>query len=251
MRIHPAIIAQAAATTAALMPGAVLPRRRDGRAPQRARPRPALAGVGRPRRDARGGRRGHPRAVDRRAHQPSRPPLHGRERPDLHAARHAAPDPRRRQRRRGWRRSPVGSATASSAPDRSKDVVDAYREAGGDGPALRPGDRLLGRDRSGGPADRPGVVADGGPPRQRDPGAALPGDFEDLAELVDEDDVAAVDPVRTGARSRSSTRSRRTSTPATTTSTCTRSGRISEGFLDFAARSLLPEFDREPATLAS
>ena len=113
---------------------AVLPRRGHGRAAQRARRRPALARVGGPRGDARGSRGRDPRTVDRRGDQPSRAALHGRERPHLHAARVRCRRSTSPAALRGWRRSPAGSATASSAPARSEEVVDAYRKAGGDGP---------------------------------------------------------------------------------------------------------------------
>ena len=49
LRIHPAIIAQAAATVATMLPGPVLPRRRHRRGAQRARHRRALAAGRRPR----------------------------------------------------------------------------------------------------------------------------------------------------------------------------------------------------------
>ena len=94
----------------------VLPRAGHRREPQRAHPGRAVAGAGRPRGDARGGRRGHPQAVERRHDQPSRPPLHGRER----RGSTRCPTSRRRsisrpaaRRRRRW---PPGSATGSSAP---------------------------------------------------------------------------------------------------------------------------------------
>ena len=65
MRIHPAIIAQAAATTAALMPGRFFLGVGTGENLNEHILGDALAGLGRPRRDARGGGRGHPRALER------------------------------------------------------------------------------------------------------------------------------------------------------------------------------------------
>ena len=63
-RIHPAIIAHAAATAADLMPGRFFLGVGTGENLNEHILGQALAGMGGPRRDARGGRRGHPRAVD-------------------------------------------------------------------------------------------------------------------------------------------------------------------------------------------
>ncbi len=75
-------------------PRPVLPGRRDGREPERARPGATLARSGRSARDAGGGDRGDAPALARRAREPPWPALHGGEREALHA-------PRRADRRHG------------------------------------------------------------------------------------------------------------------------------------------------------
>ena len=201
-----------------------------------------------PRRDARGGRRRHPRALDRRDDEPSRPALHGRERPDLLAARVAAADPRRRQRPRAWRPSPVGSATGSSAPVPRRTLIDAYRNGGGNGPRFGQVTVCWADDRAEGARGRPGS---GG--RRRRSTATC----------------------RRSSRCRRTSRISRGSWTRTTWLPRSRAARSAqpildaidayvdagydhvylhqvgpdqEGFLEFAARSLLPEFDREPAS---
>ena len=81
--------------------GALHARRRQRRGAQRAHPRRPLARGRRPPGDARGGGRGHPAAVAGRPAEPSRPPLHRRERAHLRPARRAAADPRLRLRAEG------------------------------------------------------------------------------------------------------------------------------------------------------
>ena len=90
-RIHPAVIAQAAATAAVQLEGRFVLGRRHRRGAERARARRPLAVGRRPSRDARGGRRADARelwtgdVVTIAGH-----PLRRRHRPDLHAARRAA-----------------------------------------------------------------------------------------------------------------------------------------------------------------
>ena len=90
MRIHPAIVAQAAATTAALMPGRFFLGVGTGENLNEHIVGPGLAGDRGPPGATRGGDRGHPAALGGRQPEPSRPPLHRRERPPLHPARRAA-----------------------------------------------------------------------------------------------------------------------------------------------------------------
>ena len=91
VRIHPAIIAQAAATAAVLLDGPVHPRRRHRRGAQRAHPRRPVAVGRRAAGDARGGRRADPRAVDRRGRHARRASTTRVDtRPHLHAAGRAA-----------------------------------------------------------------------------------------------------------------------------------------------------------------
>ena len=66
MRIHSAIIAQAAATTATLMPGAILPGRRHRGEPHRARDRARLAGDRSASGTSRRGHRDHPTPLEGR-----------------------------------------------------------------------------------------------------------------------------------------------------------------------------------------
>ena len=111
IRIHPAIIAQAAATTAAMLPGRFF----------------LGVGTGENLNEHVLGERWPPTAVRRemleeavevmrelwrrRAHEPPRPPLHRRERPALHAAGRADRGHGGRRRHRGRQSSPGGSAT--------------------------------------------------------------------------------------------------------------------------------------------
>ena len=125
VRIHPAIIAQAAATSALLTEGRFRPRRGHRREPERAHPRRPLATGRRPPRDARGGGRGHARALDRQAGHAPRHALHRRERQAVHDPGHAAtgvrvgvrPEGRvaRGAHRRGLLRDEPGGRAASSS----------------------------------------------------------------------------------------------------------------------------------------
>ena len=114
IRIHPAIIAQAAATSAVLLEGRFALGRRHRRGAQRAHPRRPLAGGRRAPGDARGGGRGDPHAVAGRHAEPSRAPLPGRERAHLRPARRSAADPRSRASARSRPSSPRASATATA-----------------------------------------------------------------------------------------------------------------------------------------
>ena len=79
---------------------------------------------------------------------------------------------------------------------------------------------------------------------------ALPKDFEDLAGIVNEDDIAAEIPC--GPKPQPILDAIDEYVDAGYDHVYLHQvGPDQEGFLDFAARSLLPEFDREPATLAS
>ena len=127
IRIHPAIIAQAAATTAAMMPGRFFLGVGTGENLNEHILGDKLAGLGRPRRDARGGHRGDARALERRVTSYRRRLLHGRERPALHAARDA---PRRSWSRRSGERAAELAGTHRRRPDR-------HRTRGGTGRRVR------------------------------------------------------------------------------------------------------------------
>ena len=121
----------------------------------------------------------------------------------------------------------IGDGLIGTGPDRK--LLDAFEGAGGSGP--RYGQVTL-------------CWADTEKAARRTahewwPTAAIPGEatqelpnpahFEQLAEIVTEDMVAEVHLMRTGPGGPPRRRSARTSTPATTTSTCTRSVLIRPG----------------------
>ena len=114
IRIHPAVIAQAAATSAVLLDGNFGLGRRQRRGAQRAHPRRPLARGRRATGDARGGRRGHSDAVAGRGTGSSRPPLPGRARAHLRPPGPASADRRLRVRAEGDRARRRGSATGSA-----------------------------------------------------------------------------------------------------------------------------------------
>ena len=112
IRTHPAIVAHAAATCGALLPGPLLPRARDRREPERARPRRPLARAGRAARAARGGDRGDPAPLAGRRADAPRHALHGRPRAALHASRGADSDRGGRGASRSRPSSPAGRRRA-------------------------------------------------------------------------------------------------------------------------------------------
>ena len=136
IRMHPAVVAHAAATAQSADRRTLLPRRRHGREPERARARRPLAARRRAPRDARGGGRGDQEALRRRVRDLPRQALHGRAAEALrraerapapivvaakaeNAAELAASDRRRHDEhvaRRGDRRS---STRTRAAPGRS------------------------------------------------------------------------------------------------------------------------------------
>ena len=120
IRIHPALVAQAAATTAALMPGRFFLGLGTGENLNE-----HILGDRWPSHDERLGMLeeavGLLRELCRRARQPPRSSLHGRSRPALHAARRAARRSRSPQPGQGRRRSPdwIGDALIATTPDAS------------------------------------------------------------------------------------------------------------------------------------
>ena len=142
----------------------------------------------------------------------------------------------------------IGDGFIGTGPE--KDVVDAYRQAGGKGPRF--GQVTVCWAGSEAQARRtarewwPTVALHGNVSQE----LALPKDFEDLAGIVDEDDVAAEIPC--GPKAQPILDAIDEYVDAGYDHVYLHQvGPDQEGFLDFAARSLLPEFDREPATLAS
>ena len=188
IRIHPAIIAQAAATAASMLPGRFFLGVGHGREPQRARPRPAVARDGDQARDARGGDRGDARLWRGRADESPRPALHRGE--------CAHPPARRADRRDGCGGGPaaaelagrVGDGLVATAP--AEELLGAFDNAGGDGkPRYGQVTVCWAEDerRRGAPRT---VVADAalqGPLGQELP---LPSHFEEAAAMVSEEDVA-------------------------------------------------------------
>ena len=134
VRIHPAIIAQAAATSARDARRPLHARRRQRRGAQRAHPRRPLAGGRRAPGDARGGRRGDPARSGRAASSSHHGrALHGRERPHLRPARRAAADHRLGLRAEGDRaRRPDRRRLRHDLARQGRDRL--YRSEGGKGP---------------------------------------------------------------------------------------------------------------------
>ena len=172
VRTHPAIIAQAAATSARMLERAVRPRHRHRRGAERAHPGRPVAVARRTPGDARGGGRADPRAVDRRGRDPAGQALRGGHRTHLHAARPAAADLHVRVRAQGAR---------GRGPDRRRLHLHAGRRRHGRGlqgevrRQARPG-RLqgrLGRHRGRGRRPRPPALGQRRPARRAGPGAAL------------------------------------------------------------------------------
>ena len=191
MRIHPAVIAQAAATSAVLLDGPLQPRRRQRRGAQRAHPRRPLARGRRAAGDARGGGRGHPHAVGGRPAEPPRPPLHGRERARLRPpgrARRRCSCPASGRRRSSSRR---GSATASCTTSPDKDAIELYRSEGGTGP-VHAGTKVCFMARRGrGARDRAPAVAQRGAAGRARAGPADAGALRAGCELVTPDELIA------------------------------------------------------------
>ena len=229
VRIHPAIIAQAAATSAALMPGRFMLGVGTGENLNEHILGDALAVRGRAARDARGGDPGHARALAGRGHQPSRLPLHRRERSDLLAPEAAPADLRRRERREGRRAGrPRRRRPRRDRPEQGRDPdVRAVRRQGE--AALRRADRLLGRRRGLGEEDGEGDLAYRGHRGRAQPGATR---CRATSSRPPRPSARRTSPSRSpAARTPSSTapRSRSTSTPASITSRSTRSARTRTG----------------------
>ena len=158
-RYHPAIVAQAIATLAAMFPGRFWVALGTGEASNE-----HITGDGWPRKErarrpAARVRRRHPRAARRRGGQPRRAG-HRRPGPPLDAARAAAAADRRRgQRRRpralGARAGPTAWSPSTSRTTHLREMIAAYRDAGGRGPARPAGAPVL-RPR---PTDRALAIA--------------------------------------------------------------------------------------------
>ena len=142
----------------------------------------------------------------------------------------------------------IGDGFIGTGPD--KEVVEAYGAAGGKGPRF--GQVTVCWARTEAEARRtarewwPTAAIHGNASQE----LAVPKDFEDLARMVDEDDVAAVipcgpnvQPILDGIGAYVDAGYDHVYLHQV--------GPDQQGFLEFAARSLLPEFDREPAAAAS
>jgi coenzyme F420-dependent glucose-6-phosphate dehydrogenase len=142
----------------------------------------------------------------------------------------------------------IGDGFIGTAPD--GDVVKAYRAAGGKGPRF--GQVTVCWAESEGAARRiakewwPTAAIHGNASQE----LALPGDFEDLTRMVDEDDVAAVIPCGPDAQPILDSIGKYVDAGYDHVY-LHQVGPDQKGFLDYAARTLLPEFDREPASVAS
>ncbi len=148
---------------------------------------------------------GHAPALARRRADASRQALHRRPRAPVHAARSSGSRSTSRQRSRSAPSSPAASATASSRPRRTGECRQGVRASRRQGQAEARHDalRLRRATRKGARAGNEGVAE----PRTEGPlgqELATPSDFEAAAAMVDEDDVAELDAVRPGSRSRTS-----------------------------------------------
>jgi coenzyme F420-dependent glucose-6-phosphate dehydrogenase len=142
----------------------------------------------------------------------------------------------------------IGDGFIGTGPDEA--LIGAYRGAGGSGPRF--GQVTLCWGESEAKARRtarawwPTVAIHGNATQE----LALPKDFEELTRIVDEDDVAAVIPC--GPEAQPILDSVAQYVDAGYDHVYLHQvGPDQEGFLEFASRSLLPEFDREPAAAAS
>jgi coenzyme F420-dependent glucose-6-phosphate dehydrogenase len=142
----------------------------------------------------------------------------------------------------------IGDGFIGTGPD--KDVVEAYRGGGGAGPRF--GQVTVCWAETEAKARRtalewwPTAAIHGNATQE----LALPKDFEDLARLVGEDDIAAAMPC--GPNPQGILDAIDAYVKAGYDHVYLHQvGPDQEGFLEFAARSLLPEFDREPATAVS
>ena len=195
IRYHPAVVAQKAATLQISRRGPLPSRPRLRREPQRTRRRRGLARRPRAPRDARGGRRDHPRALRRRRRQPPRHPLRRRERQALGPAR-----PRVADRDRGLRAAVLRARRPHRRPgDRHRaeaELADRVRPARRRGQAARrPAARLLRhRPRRGGrPRPRPVPLVRSAAGRST-PSCPAPPPSTGATQFVRPDDVAEAIP---------------------------------------------------------
>lgn len=166
------------------------PRRRLGREPERAHARRRLAGGGRPPRDARGGRRGHPPPLGGRRPEPPRPEPHRPERPDPRT-----PDETTEIVVSGFGPKAadlagrIGDGYACTGP--AADLVDAITAGGGEGKPVEAGVKVCWNDDEG--ASRKlahELWAQSGAPGELNQELPMPAHFEQATELVTEDLVA-------------------------------------------------------------
>ena len=152
IRIHPAVIAQAAATSGGAARGPVRARHRQRRGAQRAHLRRRVAGRRGAAGDAGGVRRGDAQALEGRVRPPPGHALHSGARAHLHAARGAPADLRLRVRAEGRSTWPPASATATSAPCRTPRWSSGSGTTAAATSPARPASRRRTRDRGGGRA---------------------------------------------------------------------------------------------------
>jgi coenzyme F420-dependent glucose-6-phosphate dehydrogenase len=142
----------------------------------------------------------------------------------------------------------IGDGLIGTGPDKA--VIAAYRDAGGRGPRFGQVTVCWGESAAGARKTAvewwPTAAIHGNATQE----LALPQDFEDLARLVDEEDVAAVIPC--GPEPQPILDAIAAYVDAGYDHVYVHQvGPDQEGFLDFASRSLLPEFAPEPAAAAS
>lgn len=142
----------------------------------------------------------------------------------------------------------IGDGFIGTGPEEA--VSEAYRGAGGTGPRF--GQITVCWNKSEAKARRTAVewwptAAIHGNATQE---LALPKDFEDLARLIDEDDIADVIPCGPAAQPILDSIAKYVDAGYDHIYVH-QVGPDQEAFLEFAARSLLPEFEREPAAAVS
>ena len=135
----------------------------------------------------------------------------------------------------------IGDGLVATAPDR--ELVSTFDGAGGSGQAeVRAADGVLGGERGRGDHDGARGLAERRPARHARPGAAAPEPFRAGGADGEPRGDRRGDRLRPGSRRGTAPRSRSTSTPASTTSTCTRSAPTRTASSDFYEREILPSF---------
>jgi coenzyme F420-dependent glucose-6-phosphate dehydrogenase len=249
MRIHPAIIAQAAATAASLMPGRFFLGVGTGE-----RLNEHVLGQPWPEWEVRAEMLEEAVEVIRALWSGDLTSHHGPHYTVENARIYTLPDPLPEihvagsAERMAGLAGRIGDGFIGTGPE--KNVVDAYRAAGGDGPRFGQVTVCWGTDEAAARQTAlewwPTAAIHGNSSQE----LALPGDFEALASLVDADAIAEAVPC--GPDKRPILNAIGKYVDAGYDHVYVHQvGPDQGGFLDFAAEQLLPEFDRDPARAVS